>query len=154
MLEEKLRLLIIEGRVYDDVADALLAGASDVIAEAGAEHDVLTVPGALEIPAVVAMAEEGGHRAAGVRYDGYVALGCVIFDEGSQFEVAADECARGLMDLSIGKRLAIGSAIIAAEDRDEALAKASANGEDRGGAAARACLQMIEIRHRLLGRLR
>jgi 6,7-dimethyl-8-ribityllumazine synthase len=154
MLEETLRLLVIEARAYDDISDALLEGARDAIAAAGAEYDLLTVGGVLEIPAVVALAEEGGHRPAGVRYDGYVALGCVIRDDSYQFEIVAHESARGLMDLAIGKRLAIGNGLLAVEDRDQALERARVSGADRGGAAARACLQMIDHRRHLLGQAR
>jgi 6,7-dimethyl-8-ribityllumazine synthase len=154
MLEQKLRLLIIEGRAYDDVSDALLAGAVDAVAAAGADHDLLTVDGALDIPPVVAMAEEGGHRPAGVRYDGYVALGCVIRDDTYQFEIIAHESTRGLMELAIAKRLAIGSGLLAVEDKEQALDLARMSGDDRGGAAARACLRMIEHRRQLLGQAR
>lgn len=154
MLEETLRLLIIEGRVYDDVSDALLEGAADAITVAGAEYDLLTVGGVLEIPAVVALAEEGGHRPAGVRYDGYIALGCVIRDDSYQFEIVSHESARGLMDLAIGKRLAIGNGLLAVDDRDQAMTRARVSGDDRGGGAARACLQMIDHRRHLLGQAR
>jgi 6,7-dimethyl-8-ribityllumazine synthase len=104
MLEEKIRILIVEGRFYDALSDELLKGATDAITAFGAEFDVVTVPGALEIPAVIALAEEGGHRPAGVRYDGFVALGCVIRGETYHFEIVANESARGLMDLAIGKK--------------------------------------------------
>lgn len=154
MLEETLRLLVIEARAYDDISDALLEGAQDAIAATGAEHDLLTVGGVLEIPAVIALAEEGGHRPAGVRYDGYIALGCVIRDESYQFEIVAHESARGLMDLAIGKRLAIGNGLLAVEDKEQALERARVSGADRGGGAARACLQMIDHRRHLLGQAR
>jgi 6,7-dimethyl-8-ribityllumazine synthase len=118
------------------------------------------VPGALEIPAVVAMAEEGGGRAAGVRYDGYVALGCVMRGETYHFEIVSNESARGLMDLAIGRRIPIGNGILTVETEDQAWARASVtppedDGEyDKGGFAARACLAMIKARRRLLGMIR
>jgi 6,7-dimethyl-8-ribityllumazine synthase len=151
MLEDKVRILIVEARFYDDLADALLQGACDVITAHGAEFEVVTVPGALEIPAAIAMAEEGGHRAAGQRFDGYVALGTVIRGETYHFEVVSNESARGLMDLAIGRRLAIGNGILTCEDDDQAWVRARSSEGDKGGAAARACLDMVDLKHRFLG---
>ena len=151
MLEEKPRILIVEARFYDHLADELLKGAVDAITAFGAENDVITVPGALEIPGVIAMAEEGGHRAVGVRYDGFVALGAVIRGETYHFEVVANESARGLMDLAVGRRVAIGNGILTVEDEEQGLARARISEGDKGGFAARACLEMISIRRRLLG---
>src|SRR5579863_6342187 len=108
MIDEPLRILIVEGRGLTGPADKLLASAKAVLAAANTELDVVSVEGVFEIPAVIAMAEEGGHRPAGVRYDGYVALGCTLRDGSLHSELAANECARGLMDLAIGRRLAIG----------------------------------------------
>src|SRR5277367_4003193 len=154
MLEDPLRILIVEARFYDHIADQLLAGAKAALKAAGAESDVVTVPGALEIPAVISLAEEGGHRPVGVRYDGYVALGCVIRGETYHFEVVANESARGLMDLSIGKRLPIGNGILTVDTEAQALARARAGEDDKGGFAARACLDMINLKRRLLGQIR
>jgi 6,7-dimethyl-8-ribityllumazine synthase len=151
MLEDPLRILIVEARFYDHIADELLAGASAALKAAGAESDVVTVPGALEIPGVIAMAEEGGHRPAGVRYDGYVALGCVIRGETYHFEIVAGESARGINDLAIGRRLAIGNGILTVETEAQALARAKASELDKGGGAAKACLAVIGVRKRLLG---
>lgn len=154
MVDEPLRILIVEARAHDRVADDLLAGAKAALTAARAEFDVVSVPGVLEIPAVVAMAEEGGHHPAGVRYDGYVALGCVIRDETFHFEVAAAESARGLMDLAIGRRLAIGAGILTVEEEEQALRQARPGVADRGGAAAQACLAIIGVKRRLLGQSR
>jgi 6,7-dimethyl-8-ribityllumazine synthase len=151
MLEEKIRILVVEARFYDDLADALLAGATDVITAHDAEYDVVSVPGALEIPGAIALAEEGGHRPAGVRYDGYVALGTVIRGETYHFEVVSNESARGIMDLAIGKRLCIGNGILTVEDEDQAWARARASEGDKGGGAARAALAMIGLKRQLLG---
>ncbi len=151
MLEDKIKLLIVEARFYPDIADELLKGASDAITSMGAEFDVETVPGALEIPAAVAIAEEAGHRAAGQAYDGYVALGTVIRGETYHFEVVSNESARGLMDLAIGRRLAIGNGILTVEDSDQAWARARVSEGDKGGAAARACLDIIAMKRRLHG---
>ena len=151
MIDEKVRLLIVEARFYPDLADELLKGADDAIISFGGEYEVMTVPGALEIPAVIAMAEEAGHRHAGVAYDGYVALGAVIRGETYQFEIVSNESARGLMDLAVGRRLAIGNGILTVEDEEQAWARARVSEGDRGGLAARACLEVISLRRRLLG---
>lgn len=143
MSEQIVRVLIVEARFYDDLADELLRGAIDAIAAFGAEYEVISVPGALEVPAVIAM--------AGERYDGYVALGCVIRGETYHFEVVSNESARGLMDLATSRHFALGNGILTVEDEDQAWARARVSEGDKGGAAARACLDMISIRRRLLG---
>ena len=154
MLEDKLRLLVVESRVHGGLADALLAGARGAITAAGADHDIVTAPSAFDIPGVIAWAEEGGHRPAGVRYDGYVALGCVVRDETYQFNVIAHEAARGLMDLSIGKKLVIGNGLLNVEHIDQAWARVAGEDGGKGAAAARACLAMIALKRRLLGAYR
>jgi 6,7-dimethyl-8-ribityllumazine synthase len=155
MSDDNIRILIVEARFYDHLADALLAGAKSVLDAYGAEHDVVTVPGALEIPAAIAFAEEGGHRPAGaVAYDGYVALGAVIRGETYHFEIVAGESARGIMDLTVGKRLAIGNGILTVEDEAQALARARAEEGDKGGGAARAALEMVVLKRQLLGQKR
>jgi len=155
MSDEKIRILIVEARFYDHLADMLLQGAKSVLDAFGAEYDVVTVPGALEIPAAIAFAEEGGHRPAGATlYDGYVALGAVIRGETYHFEIVSNESARGIMDLAIGKRLAIGNGILTVEDEAQALARARSEEGDKGGGAARAALSMIEIKQQLLGQKR
>jgi 6,7-dimethyl-8-ribityllumazine synthase len=152
MAEDKLRILIVEARFYSDLADELLKGAVQALEAYDAEYDVITVPGALEIPAAIALAEEGGHRPVGVHYDGYVALGTVIRGETYHFEIVSNESARGIMDLAIGRRLAIGNGILTTEDEEQAWARARVSEADKGGAAARACLEMVALKRRLLGR--
>ena len=154
MIEDPIRILIVEGRFYSDLSDELLSGATSAIEAFGAEYDVISVPGALEIPAVIALAEEGGHRPAGIRYDGYVALGCVIRGETYHFEIVSNESSRGLMDLAVGKRLAIGNGILTVEDEQQAWARARISEGDKGGGAARACLEVLSLKRRLLGQSR
>jgi len=155
MSDDKIRILIVEARFYDHLADALLAGAKSVLDAYGADYDVVTVPGALEIPAAIAFAEEGGHRPAGaVAYDGYVALGAVIRGETYHFEIVSNESARGIMDLTVGKRLAIGNGILTVEDEAQAMARARAEEGDKGGGAARAALDMVALKRQLLGQKR
>jgi 6,7-dimethyl-8-ribityllumazine synthase len=146
MTDQTVRVLIVEGRFYDDLADALLAGARDILGAFGAEIEVVTVPGALEIPGAVAMAE-----AAGAGFDGYVALGCVIRGETYHFDIVSNESARGLMDLSVRQGLAIGNGILTVEDEGQAWARANASEGDKGGGAARACLEMISLKRRWSG---
>ncbi|RAK61244.1 6,7-dimethyl-8-ribityllumazine synthase [Phenylobacterium hankyongense] len=152
MSDDKIRILIVEARFYSDLADELLKGAADALDAFGAEYDVVTVPGALEIPGAIALAEEGGHRpAGGVPYDGYVALGTVIRGETYHFEIVSNESARGLMDLTVGKRLAIGNGVLTVEDEAQAWARARPSEGDKGGGAARAALTMIELKQQLMG---
>ncbi len=149
MTEDKIRILIVEARFYSDLADALLHGAEGVLSAYGAEYDVISVPGALEIPAAISIAEAGG--TTGVRYDGYIALGTVIRGETYHFEIVSNESARGLMDLATRQGLAIGNGILTCEDGDQAWARARSSEGDKGGGAARACLEVVALRRRLLG---
>jgi 6,7-dimethyl-8-ribityllumazine synthase len=154
MPEQDIRILVVEARFYPDLADELLKGAVNQIEAFGAAHDVVTVAGALEIPTAVAMAAEAGHRSIGVSYNGYVALGTVIRGETYHFEIVANESARGLVELGIDRRLAIGNGILTVEDEAQAWARAKVDQGDKGGFAAKACLEMIALRRRLLGQAR
>ena len=152
MSQDQIRILIVEARFYSDLADELLRGAVDALEAYGAAHELVTVPGALEIPGAIALAEEGGHRPAGAApYDGYVALGTVIRGETYHFEIVSNESARGLMELTIGKRLCIGNGILTVEDEAQAWARAKLSEGDKGGGAARAALTMVALRQQLLG---
>jgi len=154
MIEDKMRILIVEARFYGAISDALMEGAVDALRAFGADYDVVTVPGAFELPGAIALAEEGGHRPAGVRYDGYVALGCVIRGETTHYDYVCGESARGLMDLTITKGLPIGYGVLTVEDEAQAWARARISEGDKGGFAARACLDMVALRRRLLGQQR
>ena len=151
MSDTKIRVLIVEARFYSDLADELLRGASQVLDAHGAEYEVVTVPGALEIPAAIAIAEEGGHRPAGQAFDGYVALGTVIRGETYHFEIVSNESARGIMDLTVRGGLAIGNGVLTVEDDDQAWARARASEGDKGGAAANAALTMIALKQQFQG---
>lgn len=143
-MTEAPRILIVEARFYDELADALLEGAKETLKARGAEFDVVTVPGALEIPAVIAMAEEAGRFPTAPRYDGYVALGCVIRGETYHFEIVAGESARGIMALTMDGA-AIGNGIITVENEDQALARADKTRKNKGGEAAQAAISMYEL---------
>lgn len=137
-------LLIVEARFYDDLADALLGGAKAAVDSAGATCDVITVMGALEIPAAIAMAEKGSKN-----YDGYVALGVVVRGETYHFDIVANELSRALMDLSVNGPLAIGNGIMTTENGEQAWARCDPERLDKGGFAARAALKMIALRRQL-----
>ena len=133
------RILIVEARFYDHLNDLLLAGARAAIEAAGHEHETVTVPGALEAPAAIALAAETG------RYDGFVALGVVIRGETYHFEIVAGESARGIMALTLDG-LAIGNGILTVENEAQALARARPEEKDKGGEAAKAAIAMIGLR--------
>jgi 6,7-dimethyl-8-ribityllumazine synthase len=143
-------VLIIEARFYDDMADALLDGAKSALEAAGATYDIVTVPGALEIPAAVAMALDGADN-GGILYDGYVALGMVIRGETYHFDIVANESSRALMDLAVSESLAIGNGILTVENDEQAWARAKKSEGDKGGFAARAALTMIALKAKLGG---
>jgi 6,7-dimethyl-8-ribityllumazine synthase len=143
-----LKLLIVEARFYDHLADALLEGAKTALDEAGASYDVVTVPGALEIPAAISFALDAAED-GGTDYDGFVALGTVIRGETYHFDIVANESARALMNLSVEESLAIGNGILTTENEEQAWVRARKNEGDKGGFAARAALAMIALRERL-----
>jgi 6,7-dimethyl-8-ribityllumazine synthase len=141
-------ILIVEARFYGHISDMLLNGATAAIEAAGARFERITVPGALEIPPAILFAARAG-EGAGKSVDGYVALGCVIRGDTYHFEIVANESARGLMDLGLYHGLCIGNGILTCENEEQALARASRDGQDKGGDAARAALALVNVRSRL-----
>ncbi|OJW70061.1 MAG: 6,7-dimethyl-8-ribityllumazine synthase [Sphingomonadales bacterium 63-6] len=133
--------LIVEARFYDHLNTLLVAGARAALEEAGHSVDVLTVPGALEIPSAIALASESG------RYDGYVGIGVVIRGETYHFEIVAGESARGIMALTMDG-LAIGNGILTVENEAQALVRADPAQKDKGGEAAKAALALLAIREK------
>ena len=148
----KPHILIVEARFYDDMADALLDGATSALKDAGATYDIVTVPGALEIPAAIAMALDGIDN-GGTEYDGFVALGMVIRGETYHFDIVANESSRAIMDLTVSESLAIGNGILTVENDEQAWARARKSEGDKGGFAARAALTMIDLKIKLGGDL-
>lgn len=134
--------LIVEARFYDHLNDMLIAGARAAIEEAGHRAEVVTVPGALEVPGAIAMAAESG------RYDGYVALGVVIRGETYHFEIVSNESARGIMALTMDG-IAIGNGILTTENEEQAIRRADPEQLNKGGGAAQAAIAMLELRGRL-----
>ena len=137
------RILIVVARFYDDIADALIRGAVGALTEAGADHDVVEVPGAFEIPATIAMALADR---ASVQYDGFVALGCVIRGETTHYDYVCGESARGLMDLSLRHAVAIGYGILTCENREQAMQRARVDAGNKGAAAVDAALRMADLK--------
>jgi 6,7-dimethyl-8-ribityllumazine synthase len=137
-----MRMLIVEARFYEDISDALLRGTRAVLDDAGAEYHSITVPGALEIPAAIAMALDVA------AYDGVVALGCVIRGDTYHFEVVANESGRGLMELAVRERVAIGNGILTVENEAQAKARAGTV-SNKGADAARAALAMARLKRDL-----
>ncbi|WP_298095987.1 6,7-dimethyl-8-ribityllumazine synthase [Brevundimonas sp.] len=142
------RVLIVEARYYDELADALLDGAKDALRAQNVSFDVVTVPGALEVPTAIALAVEAGRYPTAPRYDGFVALGCVIRGETYHFEIVSDQSAAGLRRLGLDGVI-IGNGILTTEDEAQAWARARISEGDKGGGAARACLDLIALRKRL-----
>jgi 6,7-dimethyl-8-ribityllumazine synthase len=147
-MTKPLRILIVEARFYDDMADAMLDGAKHALDAAGATYDIVTVPGALETPAAIAMALDAADE-GGIYYDGFVALGMVIRGETYHFEIVANESARALMELAVSESLALGNGILTVENEEQAWARARRSEGDKGGVAARAALTMIELKNKL-----
>lgn len=135
------QFLIVEARFYSHLNDMLVAGASAALAAAGHEVEVLSVPGALEIPGAIALAAESG------RYDGFVAIGVVIRGETYHFEIVAGESARGIVALTMDG-IAIGNGILTVENEAQALVRADPAQKDKGGEAARAAIALLELRDR------
>ncbi|WP_102957958.1 6,7-dimethyl-8-ribityllumazine synthase [Mangrovicella endophytica] len=146
-MAETPHILIVEARFYDHIADHLLAGAKARLEKAGATYDVVTVPGALEIPAAIGFAVAGADL-GGTDYDGFVALGCVIRGETYHFDIVANESCRAIMDMTVAEGLAIGNGILTVENEEQALVRAEPTRKDKGGDAASAALTMIALRDR------
>lgn len=135
------KVLIVEARFYDDLADELVQGATEFCTAKNIEVEKISVPGCFEIPGVIAAA----HRNAPGKYDGFIALGVVVRGETTHYDYVCGESARGLMDLSVGQGLAIGYGILTVENRDQAWARARISEGNKGAAAADACVCMIDV---------
>lgn len=144
-MNNPIHILVIEGRYYHHISDALLLGAEFALRELGATWEVVTVPGALEIPQVLAAASNAGlfDRSADSPFHGAVALGCVIRGETSHYDIVANESARALLSLSIRRGIAMGNGILTVENEAQALDRASEGGKNKGREAAEACLEVL-----------
>ena len=132
------RLLIVVSPYYREIADNLIAGARGVAAQAGAVVDLIEVPGALEIPTAIGMASRSG------RFDGFVALGCVIRGETTHYDTVCNDSSRGLTLLGL-EGVAIGNGILTVENEGQAIVRADPDGQNKGGGAAAAALHLIAL---------
>ena len=139
-------ILLVEAPYYTHIATELRRGAERALTAAGATYELASVPGAFEIPAAIGIAAKASER-----FDGFVALGCVIRGETTHYDHICAESARGLQDLAVRDGLAIGYGILTVENEAQALARASPNGRDKGGEAVRACLAIVDLKRRLAG---
>ena len=147
---EGARILVVEARFYEDLADELLKGALQTINSVKAEATVVTVPGALEIPSTIAIMIEAA-AGQGKPFDAAVALGCVVRGETYHFEVVAGESSRALMDLSVAYGLPLGNGILTVENDEQAWARARVTEMNKGGGAAEAAITVLRIKNRAIG---
>lgn len=145
---EGARVLIIEGRYYEALADELLAGARAVLDKAGVDVEVITVPGALEIPVAAEIALDAADM-AGTPVDAIIALGVVIRGETYHFEIVAGESARGVMDIGLTHALPVGNGILTVDTEAQAWERARVTEGNKGGGAARAALALLRLRRKL-----
>jgi 6,7-dimethyl-8-ribityllumazine synthase len=139
-------ILLVEAPYYAHIAAELRRGAERALAAAGATHESITVPGAFEIPAAIGIAGRTSER-----FDGFVALGCVIRGETTHYDHICAESARGLQELAVRDGIAIGYGILTVENEAQALVRASPDGRDKGGEAVRACLAIVDLKRLLAG---
>ena len=148
------RILIVEGRFYDEISDELANGAIAALKAHGAGYDRISVPGALEIPQALAQAVSAGlipRTAANGRWDGVVALGCVIRGETSHYDIVCNNANHWLMEVAIRNGIPLGNGILTVDTEAQALARARGGENGKGGAAVRACLSLIELAHAFEG---
>ena len=136
-------ILLVEAPYYPQIAADLRRGAERALDLAGATHERVSVPGAFEVPAAIAAAAR-----AAARFDGFVALGCVIRGETTHYDHICAESARGLQELAMRDGLAIGYGILTVENEAQALVRAAPEGRDKGGEAVRACLALVALQRR------
>lgn len=141
------KILIVEGRFYEDIADALIEGAAAVLDEAGVEYERLSVPGAFEVPQAIRYSLKSMEmKSSPSHYAGYIGFGCVIRGETSHYDYVCEESSRALMNLAMDYTIALGYGILTVENREQAWARADKNRKDKGGDVARACLRMMELK--------
>ena len=143
------KVLILEARFYDHLADGLLDGAKQVLAEAGVNHDVITVPGIYELPTALSLVLEKAKVDGISAYDGYITLGCAIRGESDHYHYICQECMRGLSHLAATHHLALGNGVLTVHDEGQALKRSDPARKNMGGQAARACLSMLSLKRRL-----
>ena len=138
--KEKLNICLISAPYYKDITDDLIKGALNVLKKINADTKIVEVSGALEIPTAIKLMEN--------KFDGFIAIGCVIRGETTHYETVCQESSRGLMDLAIYRNLAIGNGILTVENTEQAWERADINRKDKGGDAARAAMAMAAVAKR------
>jgi 6,7-dimethyl-8-ribityllumazine synthase len=140
-------VMLIEARFYPEITDELVRGAVGALGESGATYERFVVPGAFEIPAAIQMAVRArSFSTLTRRFDGYVALGCVMRGETTHYDYVCQESARALQDLALKYTLALGYGILTVDNEAQAWERARVDRRDKGGHAARTCLQMIDLK--------
>jgi len=146
--EQKPHVLIVQASYHDDVSELLHRGALQVLDRAGVTHETIDVPGALEIAAAIMYAVKSlDFDALRRRFDGFIALGCVVKGQTHHNVIVTQECSRALQEIALRYALAIGNGVVSCDTHEQAVVRAKLDGHDRGGAAAEACLRMIELKH-------
>lgn len=146
-MSDRSRVLIVEARFYEDIADELARGAIAVLDGAGLPYERVPVPGTFEVPAAIRFAIRSMEvRSSSGHYSGFVALGCVIRGETDHYEHIARESSRALMEITTSYSVALGFGILTCENREQAWARAAVDRKDVGGSAARACVRMMELK--------
>lgn len=143
------RILILEARFYDHLADGLLAGARAVLDHAGHVHDLVTLPGIFELPAALRLHLAAAERGTAPHYDGFITLGCAIEGETDHYHHISTECMRGLTDLAVAHQLALGNGVLTCRNEAQALDRSDPARRNLGGQAARACLRMLALKRDL-----
>ncbi len=138
------KVLIVEARFYADLADTMFEAAKSVLDKSSVKFDRISVPGSFELAPAIALASHSN------KYDGYIALGCVIKGETNHFELVCNETARAIQNLSVERHLPIGFGLVTAYNDEQAWHRARVDGENYGGRAAAACLRMMEIKNKFL----
>ncbi|MBT3700428.1 MAG: 6,7-dimethyl-8-ribityllumazine synthase [Alphaproteobacteria bacterium] len=150
-MDEGPYLLVIDSLFYPDVSEELVKGALAEIGKSGGTYTRVSVPGAFEIPGAIRMAVRslelvGGRR----RFDGYVALGCVIRGETSHYDHVCQEVTRGLMDIALNFSVAVGNGVLTCENKEQAMYRANPEQGNKGGFAAGAAIRMIDVKRQIL----
>ncbi len=133
------KFLIIEAVFYEDVSGMLLSGATKALEDNNVEYDVLTVPGALEIPLALQFSMKKD-------YDAYVVLGCVIRGETSHYDIVCNESTRGVYDIAMANDLPVGNSILTVENKDQAIVRSDPNQKNKGGDAAMAAISLLAVK--------
>lgn len=144
-------VLVVSAPYYTHIVGELERGATETLKEFGVSHEKVLVGGAFEMPAAVMLA--ASRRDGGRLFDGFVTLGCVLRGETSHYDLICQETARGLMDLTVNRGLAVGFGLLTCENEQQALVRAKVDQKNKGREAALACLGMIAMKRRFRGGL-